>query len=178
MQGPDRPESGPAEIPLAQAERLTAVKFARYTALTADNLTGLILNLTTKLEEAGILDPKRQSRIERDNRIKKASLDVAKSDHEVAEMIRLIPGHPHAERLLQALLKGVVFPSAPVGDVTEVPMETVNIPSQNLGQGGMDMNSQLPEIQPVDQHDDIPLLEDLSSVSSHDVQSEFPTINL
>ena len=100
---------------LSQCECLTAVKFARYTAVTADKLSKMMLNLTTKLEQAGIIDPKRISRAERDAKLKKMSLDVTKSNYEITELIRRIPAHPQANQIIHALLDDIKLPQPPVG---------------------------------------------------------------
>lgn len=97
----------------SQAERLAVVKFARYTALTADKMAGILLGLTTQLEEIGILHPNRQSKAERDRKMNKHACDVAKSDQEVGDMLRLIPNHPDAEELIQALLGDIRGPTRP-----------------------------------------------------------------
>lgn len=107
-------KSNVQENALSQGEYLTTVRFARYTAVTADKLSNMLLNLTTKLEQAGILDSKRSSRLDRDTKLKKMAIDVTKSNCEVSELIRRIPGHPQADEIIHALLADIRLPHPPV----------------------------------------------------------------
>lgn len=88
----------------SQAERMALVKFARYTAYTADRMATLLLSLSTQLEEAGVIKANRPSRIERDRRLKKQASEAAKMDQDIAKMMKLIPEHPDAENLIKTLL--------------------------------------------------------------------------
>lgn len=101
------------EEPLTQAECLTAVKFARYTAATADKLLQMAMDLANKLEQAGILDPKRISRVERDEKIRTTHLETDRLDKDITEMIAKIPHHPQADQILQALLGDLKAPLPP-----------------------------------------------------------------
>jgi hypothetical protein len=86
------------------------VKWARYTALTADKLAGHILELTAKLEDRGILLPTRPSRFARDKKLRTHGADVAKSDQEIADLVKLIPNHPDAENLVRSLFRDLHVP--------------------------------------------------------------------
>ena len=83
---------------------MALVKFARYTAYTADRMATLFLSLSTQLEEAGVIKANRPSRIERDRRLKKQASEAAKMDQDIAKMMKLIPEHPDAENLIKTLL--------------------------------------------------------------------------
>jgi hypothetical protein len=93
--------TGPGEP--SQAERIAFVKFARYTALTADKLSGALIALSEKLESAGISDPNRASRISRDQQLKAHMHKVFKSDQTVNDLLKLMPDHPDGESLVRFL---------------------------------------------------------------------------
>jgi hypothetical protein len=90
---------------------MALVKFARYTALTADKLVGTILSLTSKLEESGVLQSNRASRAIRDAKMRQYAADMAKSDQDVAEMMKLIPDHPDSENLVRSLFRDLRIPT-------------------------------------------------------------------
>lgn len=91
----------------SQAECMAFVKFARYTALTADRLAGALLQMTAKLEDEGILKCGRSSRLERDKKLRLYAMNIQKSDSDINDMMKLIPNHPDAERLIQSLFRGM-----------------------------------------------------------------------
>ena len=97
----------------SQAERMAIVKFARYTAYTADKMASILMSLATQLEEAGVIKANRPSRAERDRKLRKQSNEAAKLDQEIAKMMRLIPEHPDAENLLRSLLGDLYRPPEP-----------------------------------------------------------------
>jgi hypothetical protein len=95
---------------LPQSDYLSLVKFARYTALTVDKLAGEVLSLAAKLEDLGILEVHRQSRFERDMKVRKHLSDALGHDQEVSKMVKLIPDHPDAELLIENLFRDLQTP--------------------------------------------------------------------
>jgi hypothetical protein len=94
----------------SQAECLTFVKFARYTALTADRLAGALVSLTERLEEVGVIDPNRVSRVSRDQKLRGHAVKVVKSDQAVTDLLKLLPHHPDGEQLIQSLFQDLDVP--------------------------------------------------------------------
>jgi hypothetical protein len=105
-----RPAESDPDVTVSQAERLAFVKFARYTALTADKLAASLTALTESLETAGVLDPARPSRSHRVHSLRQHVALVEKSDHAVAESIAKLPDHPDGEALVSSLLQGLDIP--------------------------------------------------------------------
>jgi hypothetical protein len=106
-------EEGHSSAPTtpSQAECLTFVKFARYTALTADRLAGALVSLTERLEDVGVIDPNRTSRLLRDQKLRSHTAKVAKSDQAVTDLLKLLPHHPDGEQLIQSLFQDLDVPS-------------------------------------------------------------------
>jgi hypothetical protein len=100
----------------SQADCLTFVKFARYTALTADRLAGALVGLTERLEESGLLDANRASRVSRDQKLRTHAAKVAKSDQAVTDLLKLLPHHPDGEQLIQSLFRDLDVPVRLTGD--------------------------------------------------------------
>jgi hypothetical protein len=94
----------------SQAECLAFVKFARYTAITADRLAGALLTLSERLEEANLLDPNRPSRLARDEKLRSHEREVANTDHAVADLLKLLPNHPDGESLVESLFQDLDVP--------------------------------------------------------------------
>jgi hypothetical protein len=113
--------AGPAEP--SQAERLAFVKFARYTALTADKLSGALLALSEKLELGGFLDPNRASRISRDQKLKSHMHKVSKSGQAVSDLLKLIPDHPDGESLIRSLFQDLQVPAVKLKGSAPAEME-------------------------------------------------------
>jgi hypothetical protein len=108
MAGPT-PSAGSPE-PKDREEIMTCVRFARYTSLTADRLTGVILALSENLENAGIIKRDRPSKAVRDQTVNKHRLDAAQFEQSVAELLKAIPNHPEAEALIESLFQDLDLP--------------------------------------------------------------------
>ena len=90
-----------------QAEILEFIKFTRCTALATDRLVHSILQMSSKLEEEGILNSGRTSRLDRDKKLRSIKSKLQKSESEIDEMMKLIPNHPDADMMINSLFKGI-----------------------------------------------------------------------
>lgn len=131
----------------SQAERMAFVKFARYTALVADRLAGAMLQMTAKLEDEGILKCGRSSRLERDKKLRLYAMKIHKSDSDISDMMKLIPDHPDAEKLISSLFKGVrnIVASAENLNLNKLPdtnplIENIQVPLNNDDNGNNNNN--------------------------------------
>lgn len=100
-------QANPPPPPPTQSECMAFVSFARYTSLAADRLAGALLNMTTKLEDEGILKVDRPTRLKRDKKLRAFGLNIQKTDTEIQDMMKLIPNHPESEQLIRSLFLGV-----------------------------------------------------------------------
>lgn len=118
----------------SQAECMAFVKFARYTALAADRLAGALLQMTARLEDEGILKCGRSSRLERDKKLRLYAMNIHKSDSDINDMMKLIPNHPDAEKLINSLFRGVRNIVANAENLNKLPDENLmeGIPDANL----------------------------------------------
>ena len=139
----------------SQAECQALVKFARCVSLTADRLAGSLIEMTTRLEDEGFLKTNRPSRIERDKKIRSLGLEVQKSDDEIKDMMKLISGHPDAEKLVNSLFKDakgmtILHQSRSGKDILE---NNVNVNANNDDIQEIHHPGELPNINNVDTTD-------------------------
>ena len=90
-----------------ESEKLAFLRYARYTAFTADKLCGSLLKLSQRLEESKFLDPSRKSKLERDRKLKNHQHDISVSDEEIMKIMKRIDNNPDAEQIVSSLFRDV-----------------------------------------------------------------------
>lgn len=167
QQTPQQPQQIPQQTINApapsQAECMAFVKFARYTALAADRLAGALLQMTARLEDEGILKCGRSSRLERDKKLRLYAMNIHKSDSDINDMMKLIPNHPDAEKLINSLFRGV-------RNIVSNAENLNKLPDENLMEGIPDAN--LMENNIINNNDD----NETNNTSDHNQQQEISDI--
>jgi hypothetical protein len=87
-------DAAPQSQAPSQYDRLTLVKFARYAATTAAQLSERLQVLCENLEQVGILDPNRRTRVSRDQELRTQAGRVALSHQAVTRMVELLAENP------------------------------------------------------------------------------------
>ena len=92
-------------VSLSPEEALSIIRYARHTALAADQICGSILNFSEQLEKLNIIPKDRKTKKMRDQHLRKHFNECGPSNKKIEEMAEKLKDVPDAESLVSSLFR-------------------------------------------------------------------------